>query len=244
MVRQSSMNQTTALVRFPFVWSSRSTNRFVIVQKRRALAIDLFIGLGLPILNMILCASTPLYSRRVILTHNPCFSSLYRSRTQVRHLRRRRMLPGHRQHHPDIPPRHPLASLHRTRRPRLHIREPFLHPTPPSLSRLLDGMHTLFPPYFFLILPPRRTGSHHVRVNLHGRHSQPGLADHRWVCGLAWVGSRARGFREGRSGPSRYLGWAWKRWWVWSRVEEVGFCGVCFGRVPRSGNHEGSRREV
>jgi len=65
MVRRSSMNETTAQVCFsthpPSVWSSGSTDRFVIVQRRRALAIDLLIGLGLPILNMILCASTALY---------------------------------------------------------------------------------------------------------------------------------------------------------------------------------------
>lgn len=68
MVRRSSQNQTTALVRFrptPPVWSSGSTElitRFVIVQRRRALAIDLLIGLGLPLLNVILCTLIPLYS--------------------------------------------------------------------------------------------------------------------------------------------------------------------------------------
>ena len=63
MVRRSSMNETTAQVSFPtrsLGLAQRNDQISVIVQEHRALAIDLLIGLGLPTLNVILSASTPL----------------------------------------------------------------------------------------------------------------------------------------------------------------------------------------
>ena len=77
------------------------------------------------------------------------------------------MLPSDRQHFLNIPPHHPLANLHRTRFARVHDHQPLLHPILPSLSRLLDGVHTILSPHFFLVPPPCHTGSHRVRVLLH-----------------------------------------------------------------------------
>ena len=61
MVRRSSMNETTAKVSFlthhlGYGGSTKLTVRFVILQQCRALAINLLIGLDLPILNVALCA--------------------------------------------------------------------------------------------------------------------------------------------------------------------------------------------
>ena len=64
MVRRSSSNDTTAQVRIHGPHSRPSGSLIIsplcdrTKQKRRALAIDLLIGLGLPILNMILCVLT------------------------------------------------------------------------------------------------------------------------------------------------------------------------------------------
>ena len=92
-------------------------------EKRRAVLVDLAIGLGLPVVEMIL--------RKIIRPSSTMFESntlihrLYRSRTQIQHPRRYRMLASHIQHlgslRPRLHPAHPHRSSLRILRHPQHI---------------------------------------------------------------------------------------------------------------------------